>query len=417
MKSLPRGGGWTRSSYALILASAFLFGFPGISSATPGADVDVLVLPGATYNSDDGVGGGFIASFRRPTGSPSDARPYVFDVTGIVLGYFNPHPNAWGLNWRASWYPSPSGDTELEFLVHSIGWRNAWFGGLGNGGVTESWRRNDEDPTIDPWHRYGLFDLTLGARVEHRLPTQLAVHGGLLVDFDHLVVRPGTFLAAARASGEVLAPEDAVSVTGELGLSFDTAEPSYDPTQGGTIRGALYLTGGSAGVHGKALLDLRGYVQLGRNAPVVLAGTILGQIQYGDIPFYELSVLGDPAPKPRLVTGGRGLRGLRRGALRGPLSLLMMSELRFRLPAFAIKKLRVRTELVASADAAMVATYGPTASAPTPNPGFGGGIRVILNEQLVVHVDVATAPSDHASPDGMVTEWGVRGYASVGHIF
>jgi len=411
------GIGWANFSIALALAGTCLLGLPRSSSAAPGGGVDALVIPGVTYNTDDGVGGGFMASLRRPTGAASDTRPYIFDVTGVVLGYFNPQPNAWGVNWRASWYPWASTDTELEFLVHSIGWRNAWFGGLGNGVVTESWRRDDEDSAIDPWHRYGLFDLTLGIRVEHRMPTKLVIHSGLRLDFDHLVVRPGTLLAAASASGEVLAPEDAVSLTGELGLSVNTAKPRYDPTQGGTVRGALYLTGGSAGLHGKVLLDLRGYLQLGPDAPVVLAGTLVGQMQWGDIPFYELSVLGDPAAKPRLVTGGRGLRGLRRGALRGPLSLLMMSELRFRLPAFSIKKLRVRTELVASADAALVATYDTPPSPPTPHPGVGGGVRVILNEQLVVHVDIATAPSEHSWSDGMTTQWGVRGYASVGHIF
>jgi len=411
--TLLRSGGLS----VLLTFAAPTLGLPSICAAGEADSTDVLVLPGVTYNSDDGLGVGLIASFRRPKPAGDDLRPYLFDVTGIVLGFFNPRPNAWGLNWTASWYPDASGNTEVQFLVHSIGWKNAWFGGLGNAPVTEVWRRGDDDAIGDPWHRYGLFDLTLGARLDRKLRSGLILHTGARFDFDHLVVAEHSLLATARTAGAVLAPTDAGSVTGELGLSIDTANPSHDPTGGGSLRGALYLTGGSAGAHAKALFDLRGYLRFGPEAPVVLAATVLGQIQWGGIPFYELSVLGDPAAKPRLVTGGRGLRGLRRGQLRGPLSLLTMSELRFRLPAFAIKKLRLRTLLVVSADAAWVTTYTAPSAPLLPHPGFGGGVRVILNEQLVVHLDLGTAPSARLSADGPTTEWGVRSYASVGQIF
>jgi hypothetical protein len=414
MSAILLRSGWLS---VLLTFAAPTLGLPSVCAAGETDGTDVLVLPGVTYNSDDGLGVGLIASFRGPKPAGDDLRPYLFDITGIVLGFFNPRPNAWGLNWTASWYPEASGNTEVQFLVHSIGWKNAWFGGLGNAPVTEVWRRGEDDTTSDPWHRYGLFDLTLGARLERKLRSGMTLHSGARIDYDHLVVSEQTLLAAARAEGAVLAPSDALSITGEFGLSIDTAEPSHDPTKGGTLRGALYLSGGSAGAHAKALFDLRGYLRFGPEAPVVLAATVLGQMQWGDIPFYELSVLGDPTAKPRLVTGGRGVRGLRRGQLRGPLNLLMMSELRFRLPTFSIKKLRLRTLLVASADLAWATTYSAASTPLVPHPGFGGGVRVILNEQLVVHVDLATAPSDHLSAEGMKTEWGGRGYASVGQIF
>ena len=376
----------------------------------------VLFFPGVTYNSDDGVGVGFIASFRWPRRTEEEERPYEWDLSGVGLAYFNPEPNAWGASAKASWFPDPGGDREVQFIIHSVGWNQAWYSGLGPNVATEAWRRGEEDEVTDPWHRYGIYDLTLGARLSQRLEGDPNVETGLRLDYDHLNIREGTLLHQQRNAGFVLAPEDALSATGEVALSLHSAEPRHDPKAGGVVRGGLYLTGGSAGVHAKTLLDVRGYTQLGPSAPVVLAGTVLAQMQWGTIPFYELSVLGDSAAKPRLSTGSRGLRGLRRGQLRGPLNLLMMSELRFRLPPISVKNLTARVQLVLCADAVWVDTYQSIGERLLPHPGFGGGLRVVLNEQLVVHVDVATAPHSTIITSGR-EHWGVRGYASIDHMF
>ena len=379
-------------------------------------DKKVLFLPGATYNADDGVGVGFIASIRWPGPESEKGRPYHWDLSSIALAYFNPQPNAWGVSAKASWFPLPDGSREVQFIVHTIGWSQAWYATPGPTGAVEAWRRSEDDEVTDPWHRYGIYDLTLGSRISQRLRGGLSVQAGLRIDYDHLNIRPDTLLDQQSRAGFVIAPTHAIAATGEISLTFDTAQPTLDPTQGGVARGSLYLTAGSAGTHGKALLDLRAYTRLGPSGPVVLAGTLIGQIQWGAVPFYELSVLGDPAPKPRLSTGARSLRGLRRGQLRGPLNLLAMSELRFRLPTIRIKKLSALTQLVLSFDAVWVDTYASVGERLTPHPGLGGGIRVVLNKQLVVHVDVATAPQTTILPTDLEV-WGIRGYASVDHVF
>lgn len=397
---------------------------PAADQPTPPRKARTLAFPGATFNSDDGLGVGFILSSQRAA-TESSALPYHWDIAGIMLAYFKPRPNAWGINWRFSWHPRESSTRRIDFIVHSVGWRNSWYSSPGNGSPTDRSQplvEDDEDVASkdvvsDPWHRFGLYDVTLGLRVSERRLRYLEPAFGLRLDYDHIDVGADTLLAGDIEASKVHAPTSALSVTAEASVELRTDRPELDPTEGGRLRGAAYLTAGTAGNHGKALLDLRGFLGIGPSAPVVLAGNVIAQVQWGEIPFYELSVLGDPAPKPRLISGARALRGAQRGRYRGPLNILMLSEVRFRLPTFKIKKLKVATQLVLAADAARVDLYDSIGEGPPLHPGLGGGLRLILNDQLVVHVDLATGPEHVLTPEGSDEAWALRGYASIDHIF
>ena len=139
----------------------------------------------------------------------------------------------------------------------------------------------------------------------------------------------------------------------------------------------------------------------------------------GTLPFFEIGVIGSPSPKPRFITGSHSLRGRQRGRLRGPLGLVLLGELRFRPPGFGFgKRGRLRLEPVAFADAARVDDWDELGQGPPLHPGVGGGIRAILNEQLVVHVDVGTGPDWIIDAAGLETSvWVVGAYASLGQYF
>ncbi len=410
--------------------------------------VRTIIIPGASFNTDDGLGVGFIASIRRlppaylldlarreveaaergeelslasyalDSTSVDGGRPWLWDITAINILYFKPRPNAWGINWLVSWFPDPDGKSEVSLLLHSIGWNWAWYAGLGNGTVTDMRPAREDDEVENLWHRYGLYDVTLGVRLDRQMRGPLSLTTAFRVDYDFVQIREDTLLAHESAAGLVNAPQQAFGATVEGGFRLDTTDQRHDPTKGGIIRGGGWLTASSAGIYGRATLDVRGYLGLGPKAPVVLAGNLVANLQAGQTPFFELGVLGDPAPKPRLVTGSNALRSRRRGRLRGPLALLLLSEVRFRPPGFQIGRSRVRVEPVVFADAARVDTWELVGGGPPVHPGVGGGLRAILNEQLVVYIDVGVGPDAVIRPDGSPdTEWVVGGYASLGQYF
>lgn len=410
--------------------------------------VRTIVIPGASFNTDDGLGVGFIASIRRlppaylldlarreveaaargeelslasyalDATSIDGGRPWLWDITAINILFFKPRPNAWGINWLVSWFPEPDGRSEVSLLVHSIGWNWAWYAGLGNGTVTDLRRDREDDEVEQLWHRYGLYDVTLGLRLDRELDGPLSLTTAFRIDYDTIQIREGTLLAQEVAAGLVHAPLQAFGATGEGGFRLDSTDQRHDPTRGGILRGGAWLTASSAGLYGRLTLDARGYVGLGPGAPVVLAANVVANLQAGQTPFFELGVLGDPAPKPRLVTGSNALRSRRRGRLRGPLALLLLSEVRFRPPGFNVGRSRLRVEPVIFADAARVDTWELAGGGLALHPGLGGGLRAILNEQLVVHLDVGVGPDAIIRPDGVADQkWVVGGYASLGQFF
>ena len=417
--------------------------------------VRTLLVPGGTFNTDDGLGIGFLLSVRKlapeyldwlydvewfgeqqaatgllaestessrvriDPGAADQLRPWVWDLTANALLFFSPQPSAWGAGARFSWIPEPNAKAEIHLWVQSIGWTWAWYMGMGNDSVTDYRQQEPDEEVSLTWHRYGLRDVAIGAEIDLELTGPLVFSAGIRFDVDALEVRPDTLLALDAARGAVLAPPLVFGGGSDLGLVVDSRDQRHDPTSGGTARGIFTTTVSNQGLSARLTADVRGYAGLGPGAPVVLAGSVAANLQVGTLPFFEIGVLANPDPKPRYITGNFSLRGRQRGRLRGPLGLVMLSEVRFRPPGFAFgKRGRLRLEPVVFADAARVDDWESLGAGPPLHPGVGGGIRAILNEQLVVHIDVGTGPDATVTAQGLdASIWVVGAYLSVGQYF
>lgn len=417
--------------------------------------VRTILIPGATFNTDDGLGIGVLLSIRkfppeyldwlhdlewfgeqqaatdvladsiepsRVRIDPEKAglpRPWVWDLSGNALMYLSPQPSAWGGNLRFSWIPEENAKTEIRLWAQTIGWAWAWYMGLGNE-VRTDYRHLDRDVDVGlQWHRYGLRDVAIGAAIDLELTGPLLFSAGLRFDLDAVEVRPGTLLAQHVAADLVRAPPLVFGGSSDLALVVDNRDQRHDPTSGGMARGTFTATVSSVGLAARLTADVRGYQGLGPGAPVVIAGSLTGNLQIGALPFFEVGVLASPSPVPRYITGSRSLRGRQRGRIRGELGLVALGELRFRPPGFPFgKRGRLRLEPVVFADAARVDRWSELGAGPPVHPGVGGGLRAILNEQLVVHVDVGTGPDWIVDEQGLeTTVWVVGGYAAIGQYF
>jgi hypothetical protein len=417
--------------------------------------VRTLLVPGGTFNTDDGLGLGFLLSMRKlapeyldwlndvewfgeqkaATDLPSESvektrvridpgaagipRPWVWDLTVNALMFFSPQPSAWGGAARFSWIPEANAKAEFNLWVQTIGWTWAWYMGVGNDSRTDYRHQREDEEVGLTWHRHGLRDVALGASLDLALTGPLAFSAGIRFDLDALEVRPGTQLAQDAAAGLVAAPALLFGGGSDLALAVDSRDQRHDPTKGGTARGVFTATVSSIGLAARLTADVRGYQGIGPGSPVVLAGNIAANLQVGALPFYELGVLASSNPKPRLITGANSARGLQRGRLRGPLGLVLLGEVRFRPPGFAFgKRGRLRLEPVIFADAARVDEWERIGAGPPLHPGVGAGLRAILNEQLVVHADVGTGPDQIVDASGLEgAVWVVGAYLSVGQFF
>ena len=417
--------------------------------------VRTLLVPGAGFNTDDGLGIGFLLSVRRLApeyldwlydvewfGEQQDAadvladsveasrvridpgaagllRPWVWDLTANALMYFSPKPSAWGGGLRFSWIPEANAKAEINLWVQTLGWTWAWYMGLGNDTPTDYTHQSDDEAAVLTWHRYGLRDVAMGGSIDLELTGPLLFSAGLRFDLDALEVRPDTLLAQEAAAELVVAPAVVFGGSSDLALVVDSRDQRHDPTRGGTARGVFTATVSSVGLSARLTADLRVYAGIGSGAPIVLAASLSANLQVGQLPFYEVGVLANPSPRPRFITGSYSLRGRQRGRLRGPLGLVVLSEVRFRPPGFAFgKRGHLRLEPVVFADAARVDQWEFLGAGPPLHPGVGGGLRAILNEQLVVHIDVGTGPDAIIDADGQPgSVWVVGGYLSIGQYF
>lgn len=417
--------------------------------------VRTLLVPGALFNTDDGLGIGFLLSVRKMApeyldwlydvewfgeqqaatdlladsvessrvridpGAAGLPRPWVWDLTANALMYFSPKPSAWGGGLHFSWIPEANAKAEIHLWVQTIGWAWAWYMGIGNDTVTNYLHQHDDEQVSLTWHRFGLRDVALGSSIDLELAGPLLFSAGIRFDLDALEMRPDSLLADDAAAGRVEAPPLVFGGSSDLGLVVDSRDQRHDPTRGGTARGVFTATVSSVGLSARLTADLRGYAGVGPGAPIVLAASVSANLQVGALPFYEVGVLANPSPRPRFITGAYSLRGRQRGRLRGPLGLVLLSEVRFRPPGFAFgKRGRLRLEPVVFADAARVDEWERLGAGPPLHPGVGGGLRAILNEQLVVHADVGTGPDAIVDVDGTRRSvWVVGAYLSVGQYF
>jgi len=382
----------------------------------------VVLLPSTAYNPDDGFGAGGFGSIRkvRLPDDPDTGRPYVTNLDLVARLWIKPQPTGWELYNGLSWFPQPDGKTEIALVLSSNGFVADWWFGTGTHTIRDA-TQWDDGSVRDPWHRFSLYQVRAYARLFRNIAGPFRLLWGLGAQGNAVEVLDDTLLSMQIDEGADLHGVDgSFFVTMEIGAQIDTRDRRLDPILGGLLTGMVQGNVGSIdseGGFGRAIVDLRGYLGPPKGE-VVLAGELAAQVAFGDVPFYEMGVLAGFEAQPRVLTGITGLRGHDRGRIRGTLALLGHVEVRFRPPAVKLaRRLYVRAIPAVWADAARADIPGESMDSPALLPGFGGGVRAVVNEISVVRLDMGTGPEAVMTVEGEQTQWPFRLYATVGHAF
>ena len=158
---------------------------------------------------------------------------------------------------------------------------------------------------------------------------------------------------------------------------------------------------------------LRGYVPL--VGPLVLAGRLVANLQFGDVPFYDLFQAG-PFDQKEMPGGSAGIRGVPVGRYLGPIKLVGNLELRAMLVQFELLGQRFTVGDTLFFDTGRVWSDYSFRSPLDGNDlglkfGVGGGVYLLWGQAAMLRVECAYSPdavSENASlPVGIYVEDGV----------
>jgi hypothetical protein len=195
------------------------------------------------------------------------------------------------------------------------------------------------------------------------------------------------------------------------GLQFDDRDNQVSPHTGTFDEVAFNLSpGGTSDLpfrYGEVSVNLRGYVPL-FSKRVTLAARVVGDILFGDVPFYELS----RAVDTYAIGGSNGVRGVPAQRYYGKVKVFGNVEIRARL--FEIRAFGKQFTI----GAAGFFDGGRVWADTSPHPeldgaglglkyGVGGGLRLLSGTAFVLRADVAWSPD--ATPVG--------GYVVAGECF
>ena len=302
-----------------------------------GSSMDALVVPLASYNSDEKLGFGLAGgAYLYRDGK----RPYahalagqVFMTTGGVQSHFLRYdgPQFLGTGVRL--------EARLDYRRE----RFAPYFGPGNNSA----------PDYGGEERSGLYTyerLNAGGWLRVRIGRPSALPQPYVgYSYRLTSVRPG--------EGSLLAQRRPLGVEGGLtgqvlvGIVRDTRDDESDPSRGGSQELALRIGSRATGSdydYGQATVTLRGFVPLGRR--LVLGGRIAGDWLFGDVPFYEWPNLGGLLGSEG-IGGISSVRGIARHRYTGTLKLLGNAELRATLAEPRLLGRRIKVGGVLFADA------------------------------------------------------------------
>lgn len=376
------------------------------------------IMPGVAWSNDDGLGLGIYGDYIRPDKEPT-GRPFHFAATWNGKVWIKPQQVGWELFLGLSLFPLTSGASELSVGITTFGRPWDWWFGLGADSLRDRRSGLGEDhPVKDGWNRFRHNRVRGAVHLYQRIVGPLDAFFGSTLTWNEAGARSDTLLEAELAAAAVPGEGGGPTLTVEGGLRIDRRDDRVDPKRGGYLVGMLQSAFGPTAPWGRMMVDLRGYAATPGDE-VVFAAQITAQTSVGAVPYYESGVFAGTSPYENAATGGFGLRALDRGRLRGANQILGRLEARIRPPPFDLLKLLVvRLAPVAWVDAVRVAGPDGDDEGTWPvTPGFGGGLRLHVNEVTVSRLDLGTAPERFRDDDGEHVRWTFAVYGTVGHAF
>jgi hypothetical protein len=181
------------------------------------------------------------------------------------------------------------------------------------------------------------------------------------------------------------------------GFVYDTRDSEIFPRSGMFDEWGVRFEGGfptSSDVrYAEAGAIVRGYVPLG---PLVAAGRLVANAQYGNVPFYDLFQAG-PFDQKEMPGGSAGIRGVPVGRYLGPLKLVGNIELRAMFFDFTVLKQKFTLGNDVFFDAGRVwSDYTFHSSLDGRGAGLkygvGGGLYVLWGQAAMLRIEASYSP-------------------------
>lgn len=382
----------------------------------PPRDTEFSLVPFVGGNSDQGFGGGYIASLAR---LQKDREPYLYriDTTGsatfagsrdgglrvpyvdVFLRWKFPHliPNLLGLELRASF----TRETNLGYY------------GLGNAAkLPAGHERGDE------YFEHERLHPTLRASFEYH-PRPLVLSWGVSYTENRFEVAPDTLLAEDMQSDrsyvrELLGNDRPHGVPeANFGVGWDTRDDESAPVRGMNLGTQVDLIPGTFGEahysYARWTSTVDGFIPLlPKKRHLVFAGRLGWDLLFGNPPFWELPRFDDTFA----LGGSRGVRGVPAQRYYGKIKVLGNAELRSELLAMKILGVERRLGVVAFFDTGRL--WADYSSHPDLDGsglglkyGVGGGLRIASGKTFLLRLDLAWSPEKP----------GTSGYMLAGHMF
>ncbi|MCP4919054.1 MAG: BamA/TamA family outer membrane protein [Proteobacteria bacterium] len=180
-----------------------------------------------------------------------------------------------------------------------------------------------------------------------------------------------------------------------LGVVHDTRTEEIDPYDGyaldGSVRLAHPLLGSDFQVWG-VNLRARGWRRV--HERVVLAGQVMGDVRFGDEPFFNQAYAGGMGYG---VVGGRWiLKGLAEERYRGDGMVFLMPELRWTFWTPTFRKMDMRWMAVPFVDMARIWAWGDPWTGLDPKVTGGAGLRINFKDLIVLRADFGVGFDEYA---------------------
>jgi Omp85 superfamily domain len=382
---------------------------PAAELARPPLERAVVPLVGG--DTDVGIGLGALGSLARLAPNGEDFRwklegAAFVTAKGMENGVASPWQDVFlMLTMKDLW----AGRLRLELRAAYTRESNLRYYGLGNASVAP----REDQPERDFFVRTHP---AARAQARVRLLGPLHVQVGTMYIHNWLGFDPSSRVLADASSGPVpvramlpLDTEHGLHLV-EAGLVYDSRDDEIAPSRGQhhqmRVRVSPWQTANLPYRYGGASLSLSGFVPLGDR--VVFAARAVGDVQMGNVPFYELSRFDETSA----IGGPKYIRGVPSNRYYGKRKLLSNLETRVRVAEFTVGKSQYELGTTAFFDAGRVwADLGPDPALDGTGFGIkygtGAGLRLQKGKTFVLRVDLAWSPD--ARPLG--------GYFLAEHIF
>jgi hypothetical protein len=385
------------------------------ANSDPQAHGEFNLLPVAGGTTDIGIGGGYFMGYARVS---REYTPYEWNIESAGFVTFAPGTNGGPVIvpyqdfYLKLSVPRFLSKIELEVrpayswesTLRYFGFGNASSASLPAGATNKYFEYGRIHPEVDLDLRWRFFDHVVGRTGMRYVQNWFQVAGNSKLASDLASGSPEVkrLLGSTASSGVALF---------NYGLQFDNRDNNVS-THVGTFdsfdvqlspKGTSWLPY----QYLEATADIRFFIPLWKPR-ITLAGRIVGDLLYGDPPFYALSCFEDTYA----VGGLNGVRGVPGQRYYGKIKTLGNLELRSEIASFHMLGKSMVFGAVAFLDGGRV--WADTSFQPSLDGravglkyGVGGGLRLQSGSAFVLRADLAWSPD--ATPVG--------GYVAAGQMF